>query len=413
MILRGVALPGVGFSIPKRLDGSLVTSGTVTVYLTKDGGTQSSTTTVTHEGNGQYTINLSASDLDCGVLTLLPTHADGTGAPITIVTAPWVSGVAQSGGASTITLASGASATDNMYVGLAVHVVSGTGAGQARIISSYMGTTKVATVDRTWATNPDATSVYVLLPAGADLRTIAGAAVATGSAQLGVNVVNFGGSAGTFAAGRPEVNTTHAAGTAWGSGAITAASIASGAITSAKIATNAIGASQLATDAIGSAQLAATAITEIQSGLATSASIAALNDIAAADVWAAGTRTLTAGTNIALAKGTGITGFNDLSAADVRTAVGLASANLDTQLDALPTAAEIFAAVATTALTEAYAADGAAPTLAQAIFAIQQRLTEFAISGTTITVKKLDGSTTAMTLTLDDATTPTSSTRSG
>jgi hypothetical protein len=60
----------------------------------------------------------------------------------------------------------------------------------------------------------------------------------------------------------------------------------------------------------------------------------------ATDVWAAATRTLTAGTNIVLAKGTGVTGFNDLSQADVRSAVGLASANLDTQLDALPTALE-------------------------------------------------------------------------
>lgn len=60
----------------------------------------------------------------------------------------------------------------------------------------------------------------------------------------------------------------------------------------------------------------------------------------ASDVWAVATRTLTAGTNIVLAKGTGVTGFNDLSQADVRSAVGLASANLDTQLDALPTALE-------------------------------------------------------------------------
>jgi hypothetical protein len=40
-----------------------------------------------------------------------------------------------------------------------------------------------------------------------------------------------------------------------------------------------------------------------------------------------------------------------------------------------------------------------------------QRLTEFAIAGTTITVKKLDGSTSALTLTLNDGTTPTSVTR--
>jgi hypothetical protein len=65
----------------------------------------------------------------------------------------------------------------------------------------------------------------------------------------------------------------------------------------------------------------------------------------------------------------------------------------------------------TTQMTEAYAADGAAPTLAQALFMIQQTFGEFSISGTTITVKKLDGSTTAATYTLDDGTTPTSRTR--
>lgn len=51
------------------------------------------------------------------------------------------------------------------------------------------------------------------------------------------------------------------------------------------------------------------------------ADVAALNDITAADVWAAGARTLTAGTNIVLAKGTGVTGFNDLSAAAVNAEV--------------------------------------------------------------------------------------------
>jgi len=82
-----------------------------------------------------------------------------------------------------------------------------------------------------------------------------------------------------------------------------------------------------------------------------------------------------------------------------------------TSLDTVPTAAQNFAAVLTTALTESYAADGAAPTLAQAIMLIQQSLHEFAISSTTRTVKKLDGSTTAATFTLDSATAPTSTTR--
>lgn len=67
--------------------------------------------------------------------------------------------------------------------------------------------------------------------------------------------------------------------------------------------------------------------------------------------------------------------------------------------------------ILTTQMTEAYAADGSAPTMAQALMMIQQLLGEFAISGTTLTLKKVDGATTAATFTLDDATNPTSLTR--
>jgi hypothetical protein len=63
--------------------------------------------------------------------------------------------------------------------------------------------------------------------------------------------------------------------------------------------------------------------------------------------------------------------------------------------------------LAATAMTESYAADGVVPTPEQALQMILQRLIEFQISGTTITVKKRDGSTTAFTLTLDSATSPT------
>lgn len=65
----------------------------------------------------------------------------------------------------------------------------------------------------------------------------------------------------------------------------------------------------------------------------------------------------------------------------------------------------------TSQMTESYAADGTAPTLAQCLFLIQQSLHEFSISSTTRTVKKLDGSTTAAVFTLDSATAPTSTTR--
>jgi hypothetical protein len=65
----------------------------------------------------------------------------------------------------------------------------------------------------------------------------------------------------------------------------------------------------------------------------------------------------------------------------------------------------------TTAMTESYAANGAAPTPVQAIMAMHQMLMDFGISGTSYTVKKLDNSTTAFVVTLNDATSPTAAAR--
>lgn len=76
------------------------------------------------------------------------------------------SGTAQGGGASTITLAAGASATNDLYNGQTVFIPGGTGAGQIGSISDYNGNTKVATVATAWAIPPDPTSTYVLLAMG-------------------------------------------------------------------------------------------------------------------------------------------------------------------------------------------------------------------------------------------------------
>jgi hypothetical protein len=70
----------------------------------------------------------------------------------------------------------------------------------------------------------------------------------------------------------------------------------------------------------------------------------------------------------------------------------------------IPTVSQIW----TTALTEAYRATGATGTGAQLLYEILANIVEFSISSTTKTVKKLDGSTTAKTYTLNSATTPTS-----
>lgn len=59
-------------------------------------------------------------------------------------------------------------------------------------------------------------------------------------------------------------------------------------------------------------------VTQMTAGVIAAATFAA-NALDA--VWSTAARLLTAGTNIALAKGTGVTGFNDLSAADVNAQV--------------------------------------------------------------------------------------------
>lgn len=88
-------------------------------------------------------------------------------------------GTAVAAAASTITLAAGASAVDNTYVGEVIRIASGTGAGQARLITAYNGTTKIATVSPAWTTIPtgatysiDAQTTYVPRSTGFESSTL-------------------------------------------------------------------------------------------------------------------------------------------------------------------------------------------------------------------------------------------------
>jgi hypothetical protein len=161
----------------------------------------------------------------------------------------------------------------------------------------------------------------------------------------------------------------------------TPTNITAGTITTVTNLTNAPTSGDLTSTMKASVTAAVPTVVQIQSGLATPTNITA--------------GTITTVTNLTNAPTSG----------------DLTSTMKSSVTTAVPTAAQNFAAVLTTALTESYAADNVAPTLAQAIMLIQQSLHEFAISSTTRTVKKLDGSTTAATFTLDSATAPTSTTR--
>ena len=84
-----------------------------------------------------------------------------------------------------------------------------------------------------------------------------------------------------------------------------------------------------------------------------------------------------------------------------------ATGALDSNALATSAANEIATAVYTGQMTESYRAAGVAPTLAQSLFELMAHMGDSAISGTTKTLKKIDG-TAAKTFTLDSATAPTS-----
>jgi hypothetical protein len=119
------------------------------------------------------------------------------------------SGTADAGASGTITLENGVASSDNdWYDHTIVVITGGTGAGQARGIDGYVGSTRVATIHPDWVTAPDNTSTY--------------------------NIMAFS-----------EVHVHDIE-----DGAITASSFGAGAIDAAAIATDAVDADALATDAV-------------------------------------------------------------------------------------------------------------------------------------------------------------------
>jgi hypothetical protein len=80
---RGVAVTGYGFGLLTS-SGTAVTTGTVTGYITQDGGVQSFVAgAFTHEGQGQWTVDLSASEMDADVIVLTFVNAVGSAVPLT------------------------------------------------------------------------------------------------------------------------------------------------------------------------------------------------------------------------------------------------------------------------------------------------------------------------------------------
>ena len=73
---------------------------------------------------------------------------------------------------NTFTLPSYYSAANNAYVGVNISIITGTDAGDFRVITAYNGVTKVATVNQNWTVTPDTTSVFVLNFGVKDTNTV-------------------------------------------------------------------------------------------------------------------------------------------------------------------------------------------------------------------------------------------------
>ena len=128
-----------------------------------------------NDGTAQWTVQQAAID---GALEHIDVTAGGTGYVNTHT------GTAQAGAATSIQLAATASATDDIYNGMTVYISSGTGSGQIKVITDYVGSTYTATVS-TWTTNPDNTSVYEVMPAVAITTTEGSGATARVSSVVG------------------------------------------------------------------------------------------------------------------------------------------------------------------------------------------------------------------------------------
>jgi hypothetical protein len=122
--------------------------------------------------DGSVTLVLS-DPLKIADRNMLPAATDG--ALVADLPAVADAGTAQAGGASTITLRTGASAVDSAYNGHEVLITSGVGSGQRRVISGYVGATRVATVSVAWAVQPTNASTYEVAPLSLNVGTDKGA----------------------------------------------------------------------------------------------------------------------------------------------------------------------------------------------------------------------------------------------
>lgn len=188
---------------------------------------------------------------------------------------------------------------------------------------------------------------------------------------LPVDVKKFGATNGTFSSGRPEVNATHVAGTLQTAGDLAAMVTAVDDYVDTEVAAIKAKTDNLPSDPADASDIAAS-FSSLASTLST------------------------------------IAGYIDTEVAAIKAKTDNLPASPAATGDAMTLTSAYDFAKGTVAPTESYRSANAVPTPIQALLELIAHMGESSISSTTKTLKKVDGSTTAKTYTLNDATTPTS-----
>jgi hypothetical protein len=260
-------------------DGDLVTAATTPdAERSLNGDTFADCTNESTEiatGSGVYYLTLTAAEMTADIVTVIAKSATA-GMKTTVATLYprklvqfKASATSAAGAAGTITFDSGASTIDDFYNGMVIVATIDT-LVETRIITDYVGSTKVASVTPNWNVTPDSDDTFIvyLTPemsayAKADVLAWNSAAVASPhTAGYPVVTVKDGTGAG-------EIDTT--------SGGVLVAAIAANAITATSINADAITAAKIADGAIDAATFAANAITStvVANDFITAAKVAA------------------------------------------------------------------------------------------------------------------------------------------
>lgn len=357
-MIKNTASQKIGAQMVSATDGSAFT-GSVTVAVCGDAGTQATGSVgsgaCVHEGNGYHTYSPAQAETNYDLIAFTFT---GTGAIPQTVQVFTKAGDAFTrlgapvGASISADIAAVQADTDNIQTRLPAALVSGR--IDASVGAMASGVLTATAIDADAITDAKVASDVTIASVTGAVGSVTGA-VGSVTGNVGGNVT---GSVGSVVGAVGSV-TGNVGGNVTGS----VGSVATGGITAAS----------LAADTITAAKLAADVTTELQTGLATASAVAAIS------------------TTLGSA-GAGLTAVPWNAAWDAEVESEVADALEATIADSIPS-------------------DGTRPSVKQALYILTQHMLERSVSGTTVTIRKPDGSTTLLTLTLNDATSPTSVTR--